>query len=102
MPRLGIAYTLDQKTAIRGGYGIFFIPNWIFFNLNPSNDAINLASTLWIATTNGGVTPASTLTATNCAFTPRPACRNRRIARPMDPSGPNVVTPLGRGNGFGI
>ena len=32
---------MDQKTVIRAGYGIFFIPNWIFFNLNPSNDAIN-------------------------------------------------------------
>src|SRR6202020_2151 len=69
MPRIGLAYTFNQKTAIRGGYGIFFIPNWIFFNLNPSNDAINLASTLWVATANGGITPNSTLTATNCNFT---------------------------------
>jgi hypothetical protein len=34
---IAVAYALDQKTAIRAGYGIFFIPNWIFFNLNPSN-----------------------------------------------------------------
>jgi hypothetical protein len=27
MPRLGLAYSWDQKTVIRAGYGIFFIPN---------------------------------------------------------------------------
>src|ERR1700722_5749056 len=97
MPRIGIAYTLDQKTAIRGGYGIFFIPNWIFFNLNPSNDAINLASTLWVATSNGGITPNSTLTATNCAFTA--GAPSGTLNCPTNgPFGPNVVTPLGRGN----
>jgi Carboxypeptidase regulatory-like domain len=97
MPRLGIAYTLDSKTAIRAGYGIFFIPNWIFFNLNPSNDAINLASTLWVATANGGITPNSTLTATNCAFTA--GNPSGTLNCPTNgPFGSNVVTPLGRGN----
>jgi hypothetical protein len=97
MPRLGVAYTLDQKTAIRAGYGIFFIPNWIFFNLNPSNDAINLASTLWVATTNGGITPNSTLTATNCAFAAG-VPTGALFCGTNGPFGPNVVTPLGRGN----
>ena len=97
MPRIGVAYTIDQKTAIRAGYGIFFIPNWIFFNLNPSNDAINLASTLWVATSNGGITPNSTLTATNCAFTA--GAPSGTLNCPTNgPFGPNVVTPLGRGN----
>ena len=97
MPRLGVAYTLDQKTAIRAGYGIFFIPNWIFFNLNPSNDAINLASTLWVATTNGGITPNSTLTGTNCAFAAG-VPSGALYCGTNGPFGPNVVTPLGRGN----
>jgi Carboxypeptidase regulatory-like domain len=97
MPRLGVAYALDQKTAIRAGYGIFFIPNWIFFNLNPSNDAINLASTLWVATSNGGITPNSTLTATNCGFAPG-VPTGALFCGTNGPFGPNVVTPLGRGN----
>jgi hypothetical protein len=97
MPRLGVAYSLDQKTVVRAGYGIFFIPNWIFFNLNPSNDAINLASTLWVATANGGITPNSTLTATNCVFTP--GAPSGTLNCPTNgPFGPNVVQPLGRGN----
>jgi carboxypeptidase family protein len=97
MPRLGIAYSVDQKTVIRAGYGIFFIPNWIFFNLNPSNDAINLASTLWVATANGGISPTSSLTASNCEFTP--GTPSGTLNCPTNgPFGPNVVTPLGRGN----
>src|SRR5580704_6030090 len=40
MPRIGAAYSWDQKTVIRAGYGIFFIPNWVLFNLNPRNDPL--------------------------------------------------------------
>src|SRR5437879_6255165 len=35
LPRLGFAYSVDQKTVVRGGYGIFFIPNYISFGTNP-------------------------------------------------------------------
>ena len=95
MPRLGVAYSWDQKTVLRAGYGIFFIPNWILFNLNPSNDPINTASTLWVATTNGGITPNSTLTATGCAFTP--GAPSGTLNCPINgPFGPNVNTPLPR------
>ncbi len=31
LPRLGFAYQLDSKTVIRGGFGIFFIPNYVSF-----------------------------------------------------------------------
>jgi hypothetical protein len=100
MPRIGVAYSWDQKTVIRAGYGIFFIPNWVLFNLNPSNDPINTSSTLWVATTNSGITPNSTLSATNCTLNPG-------VASPQSPSGtlnclnngpfgPNLNTPLPR------
>jgi hypothetical protein len=91
MPRIGAAYSWDQKTVIRAGYGIFFIPNWTLFNMNPSNDPINTSSTLWVATTNGGLTPNSTITATDCQFTPGV------LTCPTNgPFGPNVNTPLPR------
>ncbi len=94
MPRLGVAYSLDQKTVIRGGFGLFFPPNWVFFNLNPSNDAINDANTLWVATTNGGISPFSTLTATDCTL-PSP---ETLTCSTNGPFGANLATPLGRGN----
>jgi hypothetical protein len=100
MPRLGVAYSWDQKTVIRAGYGIFFIPNWVLFNLNPSNDPLNLASTLFVATTNSGLTPSSTLSATNCAFTAgaaSPQSPSGTLNCPTNgPFGPNVNLPLAR------
>jgi len=68
-PRLGLAYSFDQKTVIRAGYGIFYIPNYISFGLNPDNDVIGLATTPYTSTTNAYITPYSTLNGTGgCAL----------------------------------
>ncbi len=67
-PRLGFAYALDQKTVIRGGFGTFYIPNYVSFGLNPDNDLVNLATTGFNATTNSYLTPFSTLNGTNCTL----------------------------------
>src|SRR5580692_508094 len=91
MPRLGVAYSWDQKTVIRAGYGVFFIPNWGLFNMNPSNDPINTSSTLFVATTNSGLTPNSTLTATNCSY-----AVDALTCPTNGPFGPQLNTPLTR------
>lgn len=56
-PRFGFAYSVDPKTVLRGGYGIFWAPT--FFNFQ---NAIGYSQTTSIvASTNGNFTPATSL-----------------------------------------
>jgi len=66
MPRLGFAYSWDQKTVIRGGYGMFFIPNYVSFGTNPYIDPVSSATSNFIASSDSGFTPSSTLTNSGC------------------------------------
>jgi Carboxypeptidase regulatory-like domain/TonB dependent receptor-like, beta-barrel len=65
-PRVGFAYSFNPQTVIRGGYGIFFIPNYVSFGLNPNNDLVNDATTSYNGTINGTV-PINTI---NTPFLP--------------------------------
>jgi hypothetical protein len=68
-PRIGIAYSVDPKTVVRAGYGIFFIPNYVSFATNPDNDVVNLATTPFTATTDKYISPTSTLDGNGCTQT---------------------------------
>ena len=65
-PRIGFAYSLNQKTVIRSGYGVFWIPNYLEFDINPDNDLIGLVTTPFIASTGAGFVPSSTINGSNC------------------------------------
>jgi hypothetical protein len=59
-PRVGLAYSLSAKTVVRSGYGIFWIPNYVAFSLNPLNDLVNAAATTYVGTVDG-THPANTI-----------------------------------------
>ena len=52
-PRIGVAYSLTSKTLVRGGYGIFWVPDDVSFALNPINDMVNTPGTTYTGTVDG-------------------------------------------------
>ncbi len=57
-PRIGFAYAIDSKTAIRGGYGIFWIPQ----SFGAQNALGYSYVTNMVTSTNNNYTPISSLT----------------------------------------
>ena len=56
-PRIGAAYQLRDKLVLRGGYGVFFVPN--YYGNGPNIGYSQ--GTPWVTTLNGGLNPSSTL-----------------------------------------
>jgi hypothetical protein len=88
MPRLGLAYALNEKTVFRGGYGIFFIPNYVDFATNPYIDPVASATSNFFASNNKGLSPSSSL---NCQLDASFAC-----IPGTGPFGANLVAVAGR------
>lgn len=60
-PRFGIAYRLSERTVIRGGYGIFWLPNDTRWNISPNNDFVSSFDNPFNGTLNGSISPNDAL-----------------------------------------
>lgn len=58
-PRIGLAYQLDSKTTLRGGWGIFYVP--YIFQTNANLAPGFTQTTPYVASNNGNSTPATSL-----------------------------------------
>jgi hypothetical protein len=56
-PRVGLAYRVNNSTVVRLGYAIAYTPN---DNNLPNTNTVNSATTTYVASLNGGITPANT------------------------------------------
>jgi hypothetical protein len=58
-PRVGLVYALDDKSVIRGGYGVFYAP--IYYSTSASFAPGYVATTSYVASNNSNNTPANSL-----------------------------------------
>jgi hypothetical protein len=60
-PRFGVAYRMNDKTVLRGGYGIFWLPNDVRWNISPNNDIVSSFNNPFNGTLDASITPNDTL-----------------------------------------
>jgi hypothetical protein len=97
-PRIGAAYQLRDKLVLRGGYGVFFVPN--IYNQGPNIGYSQ--GTPWVTSLNGGLNPSSTLSGNanaNCGMTGFVACGSAFPNGALPPTGNSLggMTDVGFG-----
>lgn len=60
-PRVGFAYSANQNTVLRGGYGIYWIPLDTSWATNPLNDPVNSIQTQYKGNNGNANTPTNTI-----------------------------------------
>jgi hypothetical protein len=89
-PRLGLAFRINDKTVIRTGYGIFFLPNDVSWNNAPHNLFINTYTQPWLTTVNNAnVLPLNTFDAPFPTGITQPPGRNQAFIN-ADANGPSA------------
>ena len=89
-PRMGFAYSIDQNTVLRGGYGLFWIPldaNWA---TNPLNDPVNSIQTEYTGNNGNVKVPSNTISTPWPNFI-QPPGRNPSYAQDLEGQSINGV-----------
>lgn len=58
-PRIGLAYSLDEKTVVRGGFGVFYAP--LFYSTSASLAPGYAATSTYVASNDSNKTPANSI-----------------------------------------
>ncbi|QHN04203.1 TonB-dependent receptor [Granulicella sp. WH15] len=61
LPRLGLAYRVDDNTVIRAGWGMFVLPSDLTFTDSPVQSGINYVNNVEVTSNDNGNTPSATL-----------------------------------------
>jgi len=56
-PRVGLAYRVNDKTVVRAGAGIYYLPSTLQFSEAPWGMSLSQFGNAWLATLDGSVTP---------------------------------------------
>jgi hypothetical protein len=86
-PRVGFPYQVAPKTVLRGGYGIFWLPNDVAGDTSPNSEPINSYSTNYLATIYQGI-PAGSISNPYPQGIIAPTGRNVNYAQTLLGSGP--------------
>ena len=78
-PRIGVAWQLNSKTTVRGGYGLYWAPQFVVGT--PYNPPGFTATTAYVASNDGNATPANNL---SNPFPDGPGQAHRQLARRPD------------------
>ena len=90
-PRIGAAYQVRDKLVLRGGYGIFFVPN--YYGQGPNTGFSQ--GTPWVTSLNSGLNPFTTLSGKAS-----PLCSNGATTLACQSAFPNgEVLPTGNSQG---
>lgn len=90
-PRIGFGYSLDANTAIRGGYGLFWVPIDSAYNITPQYDPVGYITTQYTGNVTSN-TPTNTISTPWPVFL-QPPGRSPNYAADLQGQSLTAVTP---------